>query len=126
MDIEKAKQMARELKDHYKLDDWDIDFRTHMLAGSFIIAATCYREREFHFSIPFFTVNNEVFCHDQILHEIAHVLTPRVIGYRDHHGNDWRKKCVEIGAIPFQVCEKEYSLSWKSPYILQRNGRELK
>ncbi len=104
MDIRKARKLARELRDHHGLDDWSIKFKTKMRYSG-VIATTYYDSKEFHFSSQNFILNSEEFCRDQILHEIAHAL----VDWEDGHGEPWKKKCVEIGAIPFQVSEEAYA-----------------
>ncbi len=107
MKISEARKLAKELRDHHNLDGWRVKFRTKMVNGKSVIATTFFDDKEFHFSIPNFSLNSEEFCKDQILHEIAHVLA----GWEAQHGDEWKKKCVEIGALPFLICEKEYTIT---------------
>ncbi len=101
MKIEKAKNMAKRLRDRHNLSDWKILFE----ARKSDIIATCYSiDKLFFFNIEWFSINSSVFCKDQILHEIAHALA----GARHHHNEVWRSKCIEIGAIPKEVWENGY------------------
>ncbi len=47
-------------------------------------------------SRSFFMDNPPNICTDTILHELAHA----IVGCKAKHGEEWKKKCVEIGAIP--------------------------
>ncbi len=117
MDIEKAKKLAIELRDHHGLDDWTIRFE-EWTESEGIIASTYINQNVFEFSPTYFSINDEWFCKDQILHEIAHALSE----YDDDadsesfdgHGEAWREKCVEIGAIPHEIWEGFHS--YKSPF----------
>ncbi len=102
MKIYKAKKLAKRLRNKHGLRKWKIIFGTSFNYGDQSIIASCSVDcKTFEFNPAFFSINEEWFCKDQILHEIAHALA----GWKAKHGKIWKAKCVEIGAIPYELFE---------------------
>ncbi len=116
MKISEAKEMAIKLKNQFGLTKWNVEFSKDMMYTPYgiLIATTHHAERIFLFRAPFFAINGREFCRDQILHEIAHALTEYDLDI-DIHGDVWRKKCIEIGAIPYTVNEFDYPYFYSVP-----------
>ena len=111
MKIVEVRKLAEKLRDMHGLHNWKITFGTNYSYGSGSIIASCIeRDRVFEFNPKYFSINDEWFCRDQILHEIAHALA----GYEAGHNKVWRDKCVEIGALPYELSERVHP-SYNSP-----------
>ncbi len=109
MKILEAKKMAVRLRNLHDLNHWNIRFAESDY-GCDILGTTFEMQELFEFSPKYFALNSKEFCKDTILHEIAHALA----GYDAGHGKEWRKKCVEIGAVPYELWEGYHS--FKSPF----------
>lgn len=104
MKISEAKKLAKKLIESYGLYSWGINFEANKEDRVHVIASCSSVSRDFYFNSAFIFVNSIEFCKDQILHEIAHAL----LAWGVHHGEAWRKKCIEIGAIPYEAWQEEY------------------
>lgn len=65
------------------------------------------------FSRDLFSRNDEVTCHDVILHEIAHIKA----GHKAGHGPRWKAVCRQIGANPARIYEADEVESAPSKWI---------
>lgn len=92
MEQQEIMNQARRLMDHHGLTDWSLK-----KSNAVQIAGMCYRNRK-QISLSMKLLPNwptdKVL--DTVLHEIAHALTPNDKG----HGDEWKAKCVEVGADP--------------------------
>ena len=93
MNLYAARDLALALMRQHGLNDWTFRFdHARRRFGS------CQpRRKVITLSRPLAFLNAEPQVRDTVLHEIAHALTPG-----DGHGSRWKRKCVEIGAEPFQ------------------------
>ena len=97
MDLNEHKKLARELMDSHRLVKWRIQY-----SHSKRTFGTCFRNGRIQFSKYLVELNNVEKCRDNILHEIAHALTPGA-----HHGPIWEAMALKIGAIPKRCFESD-------------------
>lgn len=91
MDLHQAKQLTLELMTKHNLNDWSFRFiNTRRILGRCDHSEKCIELSSI------YCLNHEYnLIRDTILHEIAHALT------RGHgHDSVWKRKCIEIGALP--------------------------
>jgi len=89
MKLIKAKELAENLMEKYKLNNYKLIFSTKM-TNSF---GYCnWIKKYIKLSIPLILCNGEKQVKTVILHEIAHALTPK-----HYHNFVWKEKCLEIG-----------------------------
>lgn len=89
---------ARALLDQHGLSDW-----IFLWSSAKRRYGVCrYRAKEIAISIELARLNPIEKTIDTILHEIAHALTPKT-----GHGPAWKKKCLEIGALPNRCYDTE-------------------
>ncbi len=94
MDITEMKKLAKDVATRNKIFGWKIYFGKDDSVG-----ATCWHDiRAIELTETFILDNAKDVCMNLILHEIAHAL----VGWRNHHNDVWKAKCVEIGARPFE------------------------
>lgn len=65
------------------------------------------------------------FLLDTVLHEIAHILQPHLLGSKSGHGNDWRWMARAVGAVPIGCTNVRKRLR-KIRRNLLEEGEELK
>lgn len=76
----------------HRLQDWRFGFNRRKQS----LGLCVYSRRTIELSLPFVELNPHEAIRDTILHEIAHAL----VGPRHGHDRVWKRKCLEIGAIP--------------------------
>ena len=92
MKLTEAKKMIKQLMKKNCVFGW----RAYLAPNEIDAGATFYAQHVMEFYNPFFANNKKKVCQDTVLHEIAHAL----LSIECEHGEDWKKKCIEIGAIP--------------------------
>ncbi len=99
MKITEAKKLAREIMVDNNVTGWKVYFNTDETSAG----VTFPEFKIIEYCEPFFVNNDAMVCKDTILHELAHALAPT----GSEHGKVWKKKCVEIGAIPEEFLNPE-------------------
>lgn len=104
--LETVRDMAIELMVTHGLEDWKFEFdRASQRAG------LCRRsDKTISLSEPLMTLWTLDQCRDTILHEIAHALT------KGHHGTEWKRMCLMIGADPTRTWGKNGEQSIEARY----------
>ncbi len=92
MKISEAKKMIKRIMSDHDVTGWKVFFTDAETSAGYMFPV----EKVIEYCKPFFVHNDAEVCRDTVLHELAHALAPR----DNQHGKDWKKKCVEIGAIP--------------------------
>ena len=95
MDHEDAQQLALDLMDEHRLDDWAFRWGR----GKRTLGSCNYTTKTITLSIYYVEMNDAAHVRDTILHEIAHALAGRESG----HGSKWKEVCRAIGADPTRV-----------------------
>lgn len=92
MDLDDARDLARDLMEEHGLEHWDLQFdRARQRFGRCV-----YDTYTIQLSAPLVSLNEEHHVRDTILHEIAHALMGPGYG----HGPEWRRMARRIGAPP--------------------------
>jgi len=91
MKIEEHQQLAKSLMVKHGVPNWRVRYfnRRHTFGQ-------CrHREQAFYYSKYMVLLNSIERCTENILHEIAHALTPGA-----KHGPVWKRKAIELGIKP--------------------------
>ena len=109
-----ANEQCRKLMDKHNLKNWNFKFnRAHKILGQ-----ANHNLREICLSTSFVKNNNWDIVQDVILHEIAHALLPSRTG----HNSVWKRKCIEIGAIPERTMNLKGYIPSKGKYQFKCPG----
>ncbi len=87
---------AEQLIRSHGLTDWEFVFNRRKRS----LGMCSYDRKTIELSTHFVDRNEMVSIRDTLLHEIAHAL----VGPGHGHDAVWKRKCVEIGAIPQRCC----------------------
>lgn len=91
MNIEEHKKLAMSLMEKYNVSHWRVRYFNRKTT----FGQCRHRERAFYYSKYMVLLNSVERCTENILHEIAHALTPGA-----GHGYLWQKKAIELGIRP--------------------------
>jgi len=91
-----ACRLARALLTSYELHDWSFAFNRRKNQ----MGLCAYDDKVIALSVHFVELNDDDAIRDTLLHEIAHALT----GPGHGHDDVWKRKCLEVGAIPERLC----------------------
>ncbi len=94
MKISEAKKMIKRIMVDNDVTGWKVFFTDDEISAG----VTFPYQKVIEYCKPFFIHNGIEACRDTVLHELAHALAP----LDRQHGEVWKEKCVEIGAIPEQ------------------------
>lgn len=83
----------------YDLHHWRFGFNRRKRS----LGLCVYSRRTIELSLPFVERNPIEAVRDTVLHEIAHAL----VGPKHGHDSTWKRKCLEIGAIPKRCGDAE-------------------
>ena len=123
MNIHDAEKLAKELMSQHGLNEWSFQFDHAKKRFGYC----SYREKTISLSKHLTELNDEFHVKDTILHEIAHALVAgEKTSLRVHHGKEFMRKCVEIGATPQRCYPKEVikpkDYKWKA--VCKNCGKE--
>ncbi len=92
MNILEAKKLAKDTATENEIFGWKIFFTKDDFIGG-----TCWHDDHvIEVGTAWTLKNSKRVFKNLILHEIAHVFA----GLAAHHGDAWKEKCVELGALP--------------------------
>jgi predicted SprT family Zn-dependent metalloprotease len=90
-------RLASVLLASYGLDEWSFAYNRRKREMGLCL----YEPKLIQLSLHFVLLNDDSAVRDTLLHEIAHAL----VGPGHGHDVVWKRKCVEVGAIPERVCD---------------------
>jgi predicted SprT family Zn-dependent metalloprotease len=94
---EEIGRLASGLLAVHGLQDWSFSFNRRKREMGLCL----YEPKLIQLSLHFILLNDDAAVRDTLLHEVAHALTG------PGHGHDvtWKRRCLEVGAIPERLCD---------------------
>lgn len=90
-------QLASHLLAAHGLNDWSFSFNRSKREMGLCL----YDPKLIQLSVHFVLLNDDAAVRDTLLHEIAHAL----VGPGHGHDRVWKRRCLEVGAIPERLCD---------------------